>query len=133
MVSRRKQLKYTQQKLSDLSGVKLRTIQNYENGQSPKSENVVAIAEALECSLDWLLLGRGEPDPKQPQTAPTKPIEIEILRQVIEGVQDGLNELDSELEPEKLADLIILLYEHYAETEKKVEKETVSKYLRLVA
>ena len=38
-----------------------------------------------------------------------------------------------ELEPEKLADLIILLYEHYAETEKKVEKETVSKYLRLVA
>lgn len=65
MVSRRNQLQYTQKKLSDLTGIKLRTIQNYEKGSRPKGDNAIAIAKALKCSLDWLLLGEG-PEPPDP-------------------------------------------------------------------
>lgn len=65
MVLRRKQLHYTQQDLSDLTEIKLRTIQNYEKGQQPKGYTAVDIAEALECSLDWLLTGKG-PEPPDP-------------------------------------------------------------------
>lgn len=65
LVLRRNKLRYTQQKLSDLSSVKLRTIQNYEKGYKPKGDNIIALAEALECSLDWLLMDKG-PEPGPP-------------------------------------------------------------------
>ena len=43
-------------------GVSLTTIQQYENGQLPKGEFAVRLASVLRCSLDWLLVGRGDPD-----------------------------------------------------------------------
>ncbi|MCK4528638.1 helix-turn-helix domain-containing protein [candidate division WOR-3 bacterium] len=67
LVSRRNSLQYTQQKLSDLSGVKLRTIQNYEKGSRPKGDNTIALAKVLDCSLDWLLMDMG-PEPEPPGT-----------------------------------------------------------------
>jgi len=74
LVARRNQLQYTQQKLSDLTGVKLRTIQNYEKGGKPKGDNILALAEVLECSLDWLLLDKGpEPDPPGEEKQIDKP------------------------------------------------------------
>lgn len=65
IVLRRNELHYSQQKLSDITGVKLRTIQNYEGGSKPKAENCIAIAEGLKCSLDWLMLNKG-PEPGPP-------------------------------------------------------------------
>lgn len=74
LVLRRKELQYTQQKLSDLTGVKLRTIQNYEKGFKPKGDNIIALAEGLKCSLDWLLLNKGpEPEPPYMENQVDKP------------------------------------------------------------
>ncbi len=46
------------QELAERIGVSITTIQQYENGQLPKGEFAVRIAEVLDCSLDWLLAGR---------------------------------------------------------------------------
>ena len=45
--------------LASQVGVSLTTIQQYENGQMPKGEYAVRLAQVLRCSLDWLLAGRG--------------------------------------------------------------------------
>lgn len=84
LVLRRKELQYTQQKLSDLTGIKVRTIQNYEKGSRPKGDNIITLAETLKCSLDWLCMNKG-PDPEPPdgekQIDKSKPLysKVEIL------------------------------------------------------
>jgi transcriptional regulator with XRE-family HTH domain len=59
LVKRRKELNLEQQDLADKSGVKLRTIQNYESGGSPSAKFVISLADALKCTTGWLLMGEG--------------------------------------------------------------------------
>ena len=59
---RRVQLALRKQDLAAQVGVSLTTIQQYENGQLPKGEFAVRLSEALRCSLDWLLAGKGDAD-----------------------------------------------------------------------
>ena len=90
MVLRRKELHYSQQKLSDLSGIKLRTIQNYEKGYRPKGDNIIALSEVLKCSLDWLLMNKGsEPDPPGGEKQIDKPEPL-YNKVEIPGVSDGV-------------------------------------------
>ena len=56
--SRRESLNIRKQELATRIGVSLTTIQQYENGQMPKGEFAVRLAEELSCSLDWLLAGK---------------------------------------------------------------------------
>lgn len=65
LAKRRTKLGYTQQIISDLTGIGLKTIQNYESGAWPKGDYAIALSKALKCSLDWLLLGEG-PEPPDP-------------------------------------------------------------------
>ena len=60
MRQRRDMLGLHKQVLAEAVGLSLTTIQQYENGQLPKGSHAVRLAEALDCSLDWLLAGRGE-------------------------------------------------------------------------
>jgi transcriptional regulator with XRE-family HTH domain len=57
MKSARKQINLSQKELGDAVGVSTVTIQNYENGQFPKGEYLIALARELQCSTDWLLTG----------------------------------------------------------------------------
>lgn len=57
---RRRELGLHKQAVAAGVGVSLTTIQQYENGQLPKGEYAVRLAQVLRCSLDWLLMGRGE-------------------------------------------------------------------------
>ncbi len=59
---RREQLGIRKHDLATNIGVSLTTIQQYENGQMPRGELAVRLGEALDCSLDWLLAGRGHDD-----------------------------------------------------------------------
>lgn len=54
---RRKALDVSQKKLADSVGVSTKTIQKYEYGDIPKGDNLVSLAWALNCSVDWLLVG----------------------------------------------------------------------------
>ncbi|RRD69219.1 MULTISPECIES: helix-turn-helix transcriptional regulator [unclassified Desulfovibrio] len=57
---RREELGLRKQEIARRAGLSLTTIQQYENGQLPKSLHALALAEILNCSLDWLLAGRGD-------------------------------------------------------------------------
>ena len=60
MRQRRENLGLHKQVLAEAVGLSLTTIQQYENGQLPKGSHAVRLADALDCSLDWLLAGRGD-------------------------------------------------------------------------
>ena len=60
MRQRREMLGLHKQVLAEAVGLSLTTIQQYENGQMPKGSHAVRLAEELDCSLDWLLAGRGD-------------------------------------------------------------------------
>jgi phage repressor protein C with HTH and peptisase S24 domain len=57
--SRRRFLELSQKQLSESTGVSSKTIQKYEYGDIPKGPNLVRLSRALNCSIDWLLLGSG--------------------------------------------------------------------------
>jgi len=57
--SRRKALELSQKQLSEFTEISAKTIQNYEYGDNPKGPNLVRLSRALNCSIDWLLLGSG--------------------------------------------------------------------------
>lgn len=59
MRQRRQELGLSKPEVAGGVGVSLTTIQQYENGQLPKGEFAVRLAQVLRCSLDWLLIGRG--------------------------------------------------------------------------
>ena len=58
--TKRKELGLNQEILAKMAGVSNTTLQNYESGQYPKGEHAIALAQALTCSLDWLLIGKEE-------------------------------------------------------------------------
>ncbi len=55
------------------------------------------------------------------------------LRQIIEGVEEGLAARDLELDNEKKSNLIALLYEHFTNSDKKeVDTKILEDFLLLV-
>jgi transcriptional regulator with XRE-family HTH domain len=53
-------LNLSQLQLAKKIGSSHGSIQNYENGSLPKGEFAIKLAEMFECSIDWLLTGKGE-------------------------------------------------------------------------
>ena len=65
--------------------------------------------------------------------AAERPGSLEVLRDVVIGVERGLNKRQVTLSPEKKADLVVLIYDHYLRTPMDDSGETVERYLRLVS
>jgi phage repressor protein C with HTH and peptisase S24 domain len=57
--ARRKALQLTQIQLAKATEISSKTIQKYEYGDTPKGPNLLRLSRALNCSIDWLLLGSG--------------------------------------------------------------------------
>ena len=57
--ARRKALQLTQIQLAKATEISSKTIQKYEYGDTPKGPNLLRLSRALNCSVDWLLLGSG--------------------------------------------------------------------------
>jgi phage repressor protein C with HTH and peptisase S24 domain len=55
--ARRKVLHLSQKQLAEATVISSKTIQKYEYGDIPKGPNLVRLSRALNCSIDWLLLG----------------------------------------------------------------------------
>jgi hypothetical protein len=73
---------------------------------------------------------------REPGPQPSRPpVRLDAMRTVIEVVVGQLEARGLRLPAAKLADLIVLIYEHLAsdEVEEEQVKETASRYLRLVA
>ena len=60
VLSCRNALGLSQLQLAKKIGASHGSIQNYENGSFPKGEFAIKLATVFECSIDWLLTGKGE-------------------------------------------------------------------------
>ncbi len=98
---------------------------NYEKGaRSPDAEYLAAIAGA---GADVLYIITGV----RRGAAPGE-FRPEVLKQVIEGVEELLKRKKRMLAPAIKADLVVVLYEHYSQTGTTVENVTIERFLRLV-
>lgn len=52
----------TQEQLAQKLGIDRRIVSRWEKGQLPSTDKLMVVATALQVSLDWLLLGRGQMD-----------------------------------------------------------------------
>lgn len=57
----------SQGELSRRAGIRPETVSRYVGGQTPRLPELLAIADVLECSIDWLI--RGETSPPDEETA----------------------------------------------------------------
>ncbi len=63
---RRKQLGLTLQDIADRCGVTWQAVQRWETSTAPKRSNLIIVANALQVSIEWLVIGKG---PLSPQAA----------------------------------------------------------------
>ncbi len=120
---------------------------NYlKKGRLPEPDILVRISIQFEKSIDWLLqdvfepMGQydhatadidgfvGEPIPKYKSM-----LDVELLRDIISAIEKGLARAGLELKPGHKAEAVALLYELYYDSGKKVEEETIKRYLKLAS
>lgn len=119
-------------------GVNEGTLRNIiKSGAQPRTDHLIAIADAANVSIEWLAAGRG---PKQrgaaPAPAPTTPapqLNMELLVSAVQGVQEGLHAINRTLPPQRYADLVAASYELLATTGGHASKDNVIKFIRAAA
>jgi len=80
IASRRQELHFTQAQLAEKTGVSIPTISNIEsNKRIPSVSSLMQIVPMLNCSLDYIVLGKEGTEPLKPAE---KDVEEEILRSV---------------------------------------------------
>ncbi len=134
---RREDLKITQKDLGKLVGVSTNTIQSWEKDTHPKGADLIKLSDVLSCSIDWLLRGvdycpKTQKEDKQ-QPGKEAQLQADLLRTIIRAIENELKQRDLELDPDKKAEAIALLYEMYADTKKRVTEKTIVRYLKLMA
>jgi transcriptional regulator with XRE-family HTH domain len=96
-------------------GINESTLRKYFSGTLPNVENLIAIADAANVSIEWLAAGRG---PKQrgavaqpaPAPMPAPALDEQLLSRSIGAVEAGLHAVSRSLPPEKHAQLILAAY-----------------------
>lgn len=130
----KKETRYTQTRVaSDIFSISVENLSNKIRRNSIDINEIVSWAKKNDYDLNWLLTGKGEPRPSEGITSGSINIDAELLQTIIISIEEGLHERNLQLEPVKKAELITLLYENFAEADKKVDQNTVRRYLRLVA
>lgn len=130
-------------KLAKVLGLSQKAVSSARTRQQLPSSWIVQIADRFGISADWILFGegpmkRGEESRKDMETGrelqpgPLRPVRPELLTATIEGVELYMNKHKKYMDPEKKAQLILLLYEEFLE-KGTIELDLVTRHLRIVA
>ena len=108
---------WSQQQLAGKVGMSQEAISKIETGQTRQPRQLRRIAKILEVSAVYLI--GEEADPKHGhKVSRSRDINHEVdhrlLRDIVAIVEDVLEQIDDRMSSGKKADLIALLYEHYA-------------------
>ncbi|MEJ2725422.1 MAG: helix-turn-helix transcriptional regulator [Deltaproteobacteria bacterium] len=121
---------------SKLIGISQASLSDIENNKTKtSSETLSKLIWNTDIDIKWLLTGL----PGKLEEEATvfgggrSPLDSDLLRGIIEVLEDMLAEKHLELTPAKKAELISLLYDHLSETTRKADKETVARFLSLAA
>ena len=115
-------------------GINVSTIDTWSNSKLPSGRILKRIKDEFGVSIDWLLTGEGRPY-SSPADSLGKdiPINMNLLEQIIEGLQQSLEELRLTLPPKKKATLVSLLYDYFNHRAEVIDMNTVKRFLKLVA
>lgn len=122
-------------------GIGEATLRKYFKGTLPNIDNLVAIADAANVSIEWLATGRGSKQrgassiPAIPPAAPLAPSEISLedierLATAMEAVEEGLGERYHQLTPHKRAQIVATAYDLLLDED---QKDNVVKFVKLAA
>lgn len=124
----RERLKLSQSAFAALAGASKGSQIAWEkkDGPSPSAADLERFAAA---GADVLYIITGK---RTPAAGQSPPVNVDVLRQVIEGVEEILSTSRRKPEPGKKAEAIVLLYEHF-HIAGRVERGFIERQLRLVA
>lgn len=124
----RRHLRLTQNAMADALGITARTFQNYERGEREISATVVKrLYQQFGIDPVWLLMD-GDGPPRQYVEA----LNADLLTVTIEEVERCLNRQKLKLDPAKKAELVSLIYQHFAGTQQP-DLAFIDRAVRLVA
>ena len=110
--------------------MKRTALSSHKTRDSIPFPNLYAFCNTEGVSLDWLLTGEGpkcrdesinKVGKRQVSAGSSSPPNLDLMREVIEDVEELFNKKKLSLPPQKKAELIILLYEEVLEDESKKE------------
>lgn len=109
---RRKELDLTLEELGKAIGVSPQAIGGIEKGntKSPSAKNALLIADALRCSVRWLVFGKG---PVEPETART--IDKDLLTAILVELDQACLAAGVRLESRKRASAVAGFYRYCLE------------------
>lgn len=119
-------------------GVNEGTLRNIiKSGAMPRTDHLIAIADAANVSIEWLAAGRG---PKQrgasalPATAQPEPTinleDLDRLTMAMEAVEEGLGPRYNHATPKQRAQLVAAAYDLLLDMD---QKSNVIKFIKLAA
>lgn len=118
--------------LAQKAAIPRRTLETYLSGAAePKTLRLVAISRAADVNLEWLAAGEGPM--RKGEGASIAALDRELMRLVVEEVEQLLADVNGHLEPEKKAELIVLIYEEVREQEGKLDRARVLKLIKLAS
>jgi len=115
----------TKAEAAAIGGVRVEQLAHYANGRAkPPFEVLMRLAAPHQVSLDWLATGKGEM--RQQPPAPPQAVDGEVLRGVVEAVEEYLEDYRLDLDPGPKSGLILALYQICLETQqRRVSSETL--------
>jgi hypothetical protein len=117
---------YTQKRLaSDIFQISDKNLSNKISRNKIDITSIVEWSVNHSVDLNWLLTGRSDSEP-------VSRLDVNLLKDIIIGIEKGLAESGLELAPGDKAEAVALLYELYYDSGKNVEEGTVKRYLKLV-
>jgi transcriptional regulator with XRE-family HTH domain len=128
----------SQKEFAKILGVNQTTVCKYESGRLPDEGTLKKIADYGGVTVEWLLRGEEKPPhqvlyqaPEQYDGQPLRPLETELLTQVVAAVEQLLAGRRLKLTPPQKGRLIALLYEHCRDNRDRPTLRLVEKYLLL--
>ncbi|CAN5883046.1 hypothetical protein BH11PSE12_BH11PSE12_18380 [soil metagenome] len=118
----RERLGMSQQEAADLSGIRREMWGKYERGTAEPGISVVEHFCTHGADALYIVTGK--------HALPATPVDTDLLRQVIEGIDYALDNNNLSLDTSNKSSLIAVLYEHFSESEK-VEQAVVNRFLRV--
>lgn len=108
---RMKSLGLNQTSTARKAGVAVTVVKDIMGGRSknPRADNISKLANALECSVEWLITGKGDIHSSSVPQGEISPYSEDQLDSAIELIADAMEEQDIELELKTVARISLKL------------------------